>query len=155
MNHVVIDGVSNLLTTIAGCCKPVPGDSIMGYVSVGRGITVHRSDCRELKRMRQADPDRLVEVSWSSIEDKFYPVEIFIRAYDRQGLLRDVSGVLANNHVNVTAVNTHSDRSDNTATMTITVEISGLSALGNLLGKINQLPTVVEVKRHHPAAEVK
>lgn len=149
----VIDGVSNLLTSIAGCCKPVPGDSIMGYISVGRGITVHRSDCGELKRLRQADPDRLVEVSWSTIEDKFYPVEIFIRAYDRQGLLRDVSNVLANEHVNVLAVNTHSDRSDNTATMTITVEIGGLSALGHLLGRINQLPNIIEVKRHHPTVE--
>ena len=92
-------------------------------------------------------------MNWSSIEDKFYPVEVFIRAYDRQGLLRDVSGVLANEHVNVTAVNTHSDRTDNTAIMTITVEISGLSALGSLLGKINQLPNVVEVKRLNPSSD--
>ncbi|MCG8672247.1 MAG: GTP diphosphokinase [Pseudomonadales bacterium] len=145
-----VEGVNNLMTNIAGCCKPVPGDLILGYISVGRGITVHRSDCAELKRLRKSDPDRLVEVSWSSIEDKFYPVEVFIRAYDRQGLLRDVSGVLANEHVNVTAVKTHSDRTDNTATMTITVEIGGLSALGSLLGKINQLPNVIEVKRYHP-----
>ncbi len=149
----VVEGVNNLMTNIAGCCKPVPGDDIMGYISVGRGITVHRDDCAELNRLRETDPDRLVEVSWSSIEDKFYPVEVFIRAYDRQGLLRDVSNTLANEHVNVIAVNTHSDRSDNTATMTITVEIKSLGALGQLLGRINQLPNVIEVRRHQPAAK--
>lgn len=149
----VVEGVNNLMTNIAGCCKPVPGDDIMGYISVGRGITVHRDDCIELNRLRETDPDRLVEVSWSTIEDKFYPVEIFVRAYDRQGLLRDVSNTLANEHVNVTAVNTHSDRTDNTATMTITVEIKSLGALGQLLARINQLPNVIEVRRHQPGTK--
>jgi GTP pyrophosphokinase len=144
-----INGVDNLMTSIAGCCKPVPGDEVVGYISVGKGVTVHRKNCKEVSRLQKTQPDRIVDVSWSAEAGHVYPVDIFIKAYDRQGLLRDITQLLAGERVNVTAVNTLSDRSDNTATMTLTIEINSLAALGDVLARINQLPNVIDVKRSH------
>ncbi len=144
-----VDGVSNILTNIAGCCKPVPGDDVIGYVSYGRGVTVHRDDCVELKRLMETNRERVVEVNWSKRNDSVYSVEIFIKAYDRQGLLMDVTSAVTHEKVNVTAVNTSSDHGTGTATMLLTVEVPSLECLGGLLGKINQLPNVVDVKRYH------
>lgn len=146
-----VDGVSNILTNIAGCCKPVPGDDVIGYVSYGRGVTVHRFDCSELKRLVETNRERLVEVNWSKRNDSVYSVEIYIKAYDRQGLLMDVTSVMMHEKVNVTAVNTSSDHATGTATMLLTVEVPSLEKLGGVLGKINQLPNIVEVKRYHPS----
>jgi GTP pyrophosphokinase len=144
-----INGVDNLMTSIAGCCKPVPGDEVVGYISVGKGVTVHRKNCREVARLTEINPDRIIDVSWSAEAGQVYPVDIFIKAYDRTGLLRDITQLLAGERVNVTAVNTLSDRSDNTATMALTIEIHSLAALGDVLARINQLPNVIEVKRSH------
>ena len=144
-----VDGVSNILTNIAGCCKPVPGDDVIGYVSYGRGVTVHRDDCIELKRLMETNRERVVEVNWSKRNDRIYSVEIFIKAYDRQGLLMDVTSTITHEKVNLTAVNTSSDYGTGTATMLLTVEVPSLECLGGLLGKINQLPNVVDVKRYH------
>ncbi len=144
-----INGVDNLMTSIAGCCKPVPGDEVVGYISIGKGVTVHRKNCREVTRLMEINPDRLVDVSWSAEAGQVYPVDIFIKAYDRTGLLRDITMLLASERVNVTAVNTLSDRSDNTATMALTIEIHSLAALGDVLARMNQLPNVIEVKRSH------
>lgn len=144
-----VDGVSNILTNIAGCCKPVPGDDVIGYVSYGRGVTVHRDDCAELKRLMESNRERLVEVNWAKRDDRVYSVEIYIKAYDRQGLLMDVTSAVSHEKVNLTAVNTSSDHGTGTATMLLTVEVPSLERLGGLLGKINQLPNIVEVKRYH------
>ena len=144
-----VDGVSNILTNIAGCCKPVPGDDVVGYVSYGRGVTVHRDDCIELKRLMDTNRERIVEVNWSKRNDRIYSVEIFVKAYDRQGLLMDVTSAITHEKVNLTAVNTSSDHGAGTATMLLTVEVPSLECLGGLLGKINQLPNVVDVKRYH------
>lgn len=144
-----INGVDNLMTSIAGCCKPVPGDDVVGYVSVGRGVTVHRKHCKELLRLIEIHGDRIIDVSWAGDSSKTYPVEVYIKAYDRQGLLRDITLVLSNERVNVTAVNTISDPSSNIATMTLTMEIYSLAALGDVLAKVNQLSNVIEVRRSH------
>ena len=144
-----INGVDNLMTSIAGCCKPVPGDEVVGYISVGRGVTVHRKHCKELQRLMEIHGDRVVDVTWSAEAGRSYPVEVFIKAYDRQGLLRDITQVLANERVNVTAINTKSHPTDNTATMQVTMEINSLAGLGDVLGRINQLSNVIEVRRSH------
>ncbi|MGB3621465.1 MAG: TGS domain-containing protein, partial [Ketobacter sp.] len=144
-----INGVDNLMTTIAGCCKPVPGDEVVGYISVGRGVTVHRRHCKELQRLLEVHGDRVVDVSWSADAGRTYPVEVFIKAYDRQGLLRDITHVLAGERVNVTAISTLSNPSDHMATMSLTMEINSLVSLGDVLARINQLSNVIEVRRSH------
>ncbi len=146
-SEFTISGVDNLMTNIAGCCKPVPGDDVVGYISVGRGVTVHRRHCKELNRLMEIHGERVLDVSWSADTASTYPVEVYIKAYDRQGLLRDITSVLANERVNVTAINTKSNKSDNTATMTLNMDISSLASLGDVLARINQLSNVIDVRR--------
>jgi GTP pyrophosphokinase len=146
-SEVVIEGVGNLLTHMARCCNPLPGEPIVGYVTQSRGVSVHSRGCPELLRLQQDDPERIIDVQWNEQESTVYPVDIFIRAWDRTGLLRDITGVLANEHVNVTGVQTQSDKSDGTATMQITVEVPSLMQLGRVLTKIEQQPNVIEARR--------
>jgi len=145
---VIVDGVGNLMTQMAGCCQPVPGDAIIGYVTVGRGVSVHRTDCPNIQAQLRDDPARIVEVSWGADSDVAYPVDIFVKAWDRTGLLRDIMFVFASERVNITAAHTQSSRKENTATMLFTVEISSLGLLGKLLARVEQLPSVIEVHRY-------
>jgi GTP pyrophosphokinase len=147
---IQIQGVGNLLTQIAGCCQPLPGDPIVGYITLGRGVSIHRQDCASALQLAAREPERTIQVSWGPVPVQTYPVDISIRAYDRSGLLRDVSQVLLNEKINVLAVNTSSNKDDNTASMSITVEIPGLDALGRLLGRISQLPNIIEARRTRP-----
>lgn len=143
---VNIRGVGNLLTHIAGCCKPVPGDAIVGYITLGRGVSVHRQDCAKALQLQYAEPERIIEVSWGD-EQSTYPVEILVLAHDRQGLLRDITQMLSAERINVVAMNTLSDVANNTATMKFTVEITGLDALAGLLGKLNGLRNIISASR--------
>ncbi len=144
---IVVRGVGNLLTHFAGCCKPVPGDAIIGYVTQGRGVSIHREDCSKILQLQFAEPERIIEVSWGNAPRKTYPVDISIQAYDRRGLLRDITTLLANAKVDVVAVKTQSDKAENTATMRLTVDIASLEALGMLLAKMNRLPNVLGANR--------
>lgn len=144
---VQIQGVGNLLTQMAGCCQPLPGDPIVGYITLGRGVSIHRQDCASVLQLAGREPERIIQVSWGPIPEKTYPADIVIRAYDRSGLLRDVSQILLNERINVLAVNTRSNKEDSTAQMTLTIEIPGLSSLGRLLSRISQLPNIIEAKR--------
>ena len=148
---VQIQGVGNLLTQMAGCCQPLPGDPIVGYITLGRGVSIHRQDCASVLQLAGREPERIIQVSWGPIPEKTYPVDITIRAYDRSGLLRDVSQILLNERINVLAVNTRSNKEDSTAQMTLTIEIPGLDALGRLLSRISQLPNIIEAKRQRTA----
>ncbi|MCO4756518.1 MAG: GTP diphosphokinase [Oceanospirillaceae bacterium] len=147
LGDIRILGVGNLLTTMASCCKPVPGDPIAGYITVGRGVSVHRDDCPNLMQLRETDGPRVIEVDWGREGEATYPVDVYIEAYDRSGLLRDVMILLAEDNVNVTAANTVTDKHNNTACLTITVEIAGLELLGRIMDKINQVPNVIDVHR--------
>ena len=144
---VVIEGVGNLMTQIASCCHPVPGDDIRGYVTLGRGVTVHRSDCENLLHLASIESRKVLQVSWGHRPGKMYPVEMAIHAYDRAGLLSDVSSLLANEKVNVVAVTTRSDQGENTAAMNLTVEVDSLERLARVMSKIEQLPNVLSTRR--------
>jgi len=146
-SDVFIGGVGNLLTNMAKCCKPLPGDAIIGYITHGRGVTIHRQDCGNALHYNIDSKDRLVEVQWAESTDSTYPVDIRITAYDRPGLLRDITFVLANENINVISVNTVSDKGENKAHMTLTMEIKDLGQLSKVLSQVNQLPNVIEVKR--------
>ncbi|NBB11507.1 GTP diphosphokinase [Pseudomonas sp. SLFW] len=145
---IQIQGVGNLMTQMAGCCQPLPGDPIVGYITQGRGVSIHRQDCASVLQLGGREPERIIQVSWGPVPVLTYPVDIIIRAYDRSGLLRDVSQVLLNERINVLAVNTRSNKEDNTALMSLTIEIPGLDALGRLLGRISQLPNIIETRRN-------
>ena len=125
-----IRGVGNLLTHIAGCCKPVPGDAIIGYITVGRGVSVHRQDCSKILQLQYAEPERIIEVSWG--DEQATPIRWKSKCWRTivKGLLRDITQLLATERINVLAMNTLSDVENNTARMRLTVEITGLDALG-------------------------
>jgi len=144
---VRVRGVGKLLTHMAGCCKPVPGDRIVGYVTVGRGVSVHREDCSKLLLLQGNEPARIIEVDWGGLPENTYPVGIVIEAYDRQGLLGDVTNLFSNARINVTAINTKTDVTEHTAKMRLTVEVSNLIALGQLLARISRLPNVISARR--------
>jgi GTP pyrophosphokinase len=145
---VSIHGVGNLMTNIARCCKPLPGDEIVGYITKGRGVSIHRKDCPNILRLEQDDRGRLIQVSWGGgQEENAYPVDINVLAYDRQGLLRDITAIFTSEKVNVLAVNTMTDIKDHMARMSLTVEIVDIDQLSRILMKISQLSNVVEVRR--------
>lgn len=146
VSEMTLQGLGKMLCHFAGCCKPVPGDPIIGFITHGRGVTVHRQHCHTLSGVTPAE--RLIEVGWGeAIENNVYPVELAIRAFDRQGLLRDIMSILSNEHVNVIAMNTHTNKDDNVANLVITVEIGDLNILMNILNKILQLPNILDAKR--------
>ena len=139
-----VQGVGDLLTNLATCCKPVNGDQIIGYVTRGRGITVHRKDCPNVIGIN--DPERLIAVTWGDRGEETFPVTIRVRAWDRVGLLRDVSTLLADDKVNIVSVltTTHDDR---TVTLLATVEVEGISKLSRILQKLESVRDVYEVRR--------
>lgn len=144
---IEVRGVGKLLTSLAGCCNPVPGDPISGYITLGRGVTIHRSDCNKLLQSLRSEPQRLIEVDWGGSANSTYPATIRIEAFDRPGLLRDISALLASEQINVVATSTNTNKQSNMATMVITMEVEGLDALARLLGRISQLPNIVDVAR--------
>lgn len=144
---VTIYGVDNLLTQIAQCCKPVPGDEIVGFITKHRGITIHRGDCRNVQHALEESSERLIEVEWNHEINQCYTVMIELIAMDRQGLLRDITSILANLEINVLGINTSTNKSDYSARMRLTLEIAGISQLSRALNRIGQLSNVVEVYR--------
>ncbi|WP_432470770.1 GTP diphosphokinase [Amphritea sp. HPY] len=144
---IKIRGVGNLLTSIASCCKPVPGDPIIGYITMGRGVSIHREDCTNAFQLREHEGERIIEVSWNEDAESTYPVDVFIEAFDRSGLLRDVMMVLANENINVLSANTQSDKKSNIAHLSMTIEVGRLELLGRIMDKINQVQNVTDVHR--------
>ena len=142
-----VEGVGDLACTYARCCSPVPPQPIAGYVTVGRGVTVHRADCPSLERMRIRQPERVLAVDWGSAADRAFAVDIHVHAFDRRGLLRDISGLLADEKISIERVNSVSDTSRNVADITLTVSIRGLEELSRVLTRLKSLPNVISAQR--------
>lgn len=141
-----VSGVDGLMTRVARCCNPVFGDEIIGYVTVGKGITVHRRDCPQ---MVKANPERMVEVSWGNrIEtNEVFNVPIKVLAFDRDGLLHDITEVVSNEKVNLGTVTATTDRNTNSAVVTAQLEVKDAAQLARILARIARLPNVYEVRR--------
>lgn len=146
-----IRGVGGLLTTLANCCKPVAGDSIIGFITRGKGVTVHRRDCINILRLPDEKRQRLVTVSWGE-EAPTQAVDLVIEAQDRPGLLRDVTTVIANANINLMAVQTRTNPEDRSVHMELAAEVESLSQLSSLLDRIQSLPNVFSVRRRSSIA---
>jgi GTP pyrophosphokinase len=142
---ILFVGVDRLMTQLARCCKPVPPDAIVGFVTRGRGISVHRRDCRSLAQLLVRHPERAIESQWGAREAAVFPVDIAVQAHDRQGLLRDVSEVLSRERINVTAVNTLSRQ--HVATMLFTIEVENREHLARALAQIGEVKGVFAAAR--------
>jgi GTP pyrophosphokinase len=147
---VRVKGVGDLYTQLAQCCKPQPGepDPIVGYVTRGRGVTIHKWTCPNiLLRTNKGEVERLIEVDWGTTLERIYPVVIKVRAWDRDGLLRDIATVIAEEGINMRKVNSVLTQKTNLATFTATLELTTISQLISILDKIERLPNVIEVSR--------
>jgi GTP diphosphokinase / guanosine-3',5'-bis(diphosphate) 3'-diphosphatase len=142
---VEVVGLKGLLSTMARCCNPMPGDQIVGYITRGRGATIHRQDCPNI--LRRKDTERLLQVSWGKVERTF-PVQITVKAYDRQGLMGDISTLLQAENVNIADVSVNFNRT--VADLKLVVEIRDLAQLSRVLTRIENLPNVVEAQRTKP-----
>ncbi len=142
-----IEGVGNLLTYMARCCQPVPGDDVIGYITLGRGVSVHRQDCSNIIHSTDKQRQRFLQVSWGSATRDNYVVDVLIRAFDRQGLLHDITTLLSHEKAHVFALQTQTNSYDNTTQIKLTVEIDGLNGLSRLLNKLLQVPNVLEARR--------
>ncbi|MFL0809646.1 MAG: GTP diphosphokinase [Agarilytica sp.] len=147
--EVYIDGVGNLLSHLAQCCKPIPGDSICGYITIGRGVSIHRKDCANVLQLQSEEPERIIAVDWAEKPKNLYAVRIVIEAFDRHGLLRDITTLLDREKINVSAMQTQSFKDKNTAEMQLHIEIPGLGTLSRLFARLNQLPNVSSVRREN------
>jgi GTP pyrophosphokinase len=147
-SEVIVAGVGDLMTHMAACCHPVPYDKLIGYVSVGRGVVVHRRNCREILKLSAAERDRLVEVTWAAQPaDTGHPVGIVLTAADRKGLLRDISSALADADTNVLGSDTRTDPTNDVAHMHFTVEVTDAAHLERIIARLQQLPDILSVAR--------
>src|SRR2546429_4620936 len=142
--RVLVRGERGILTRIAPCCQPVPGDAITGFTTRGKGVSIHRMDC--VNAVNSPDADRLVPVDWDMEASQLYPVSIKIEAWDRTGLLRDIATVVAEQRINMSAASVHV-YDDKTAVVSTTVEIDSLSGLSRLLEKLEQVRDVHTLPR--------
>jgi GTP pyrophosphokinase len=142
---ILIVGVDKLLTQLAGCCKPAPPDPILGFVTRGKGVSIHRADCSNFANMEAMHPERVIEAEWGGQTDGIFAVDLVVDAHDRQGLLRDVSEVFTREKINVIAVNTQSKLG--VAHMGFTAEISNVQQLKRTLALIHEVAGVVGARR--------
>ncbi len=142
---ILVVGVDRLLTGLARCCKPAPPDPIVGFVTRGKGITIHRAECPNVNRIRAREPERLIEADWGAPRDQLFPVDIVVEASDRQGLLRDLSELLTRERINVTAVNTQTRQHQ--ARMAFTLEVESVAQLKRALQLARDIPGVFAAER--------
>ena len=142
---VTVMGLKGLATSMARCCNPMPGDEIIGYITRGRGVTIHRSDCPNVLRVK--DKERLIKVDWG-MEEKSYPVPLQIKAYDRQGLMADISNVISSEPVHLIDLSMNSRQ--NIVVINLEIEVGGISQLSRLLARLENIPNVIEAIRVKP-----
>ncbi|MEE9451404.1 MAG: ACT domain-containing protein, partial [Gammaproteobacteria bacterium] len=146
-SEILVEGSSNLMTHIAKCCQPIPGEEIIGYITLGRGIAIHQQDCSNILNASERQQVRIIPVSWGEKALSHYSVDIHIEVHDRHGLLRDITSLLTHEKTYVLALKTDIDKKENLATVDLTVEINDLSSLSRLLDKIKHIKNVVDARR--------
>ena len=143
---IYIEGLDNIEINLAGCCHPIQGEPVSGYITLSRGVSIHNRGCPEYERLVERDPERAISASWKSKTGRYQPVDIHIEAYDRRGLLRDLTQVIDKENVNIRQVDTLSN-DDNIAFLKFHVEVAGLAHLSKLLAKLEQQPGILHARR--------
>ena len=146
-SDITIEGVGNLMTSMARCCQPVPGDGVCGYITRGRGVTIHRDDCSNALRWVREDNPRLIQVSWSTQGESGYRVSLVLRAYNRRELIKDISTTLATSEVTVTDINSRVDEATEEVSIRLQVSVKDYQQLSELLNRLNTVPNVFEARR--------
>ena len=146
-DEVSIHGVGNLLTQFARCCKPVPGDAIVGFITINSGISIHKRSCSNILSLPEDKCQRLIEVEWGQQAGSVYPVEISMTSYERTGLMQDISTILANLKVNLLNINSNTNRDEQIVHTRMTIEIHSVDELVAIIDKLSSVPNVQEVRR--------
>jgi len=132
---------------MAQCCQPVPGDEIAGFITRARGISIHRQDCRQFINLQRQSPERVIQVRWASKAGSRYPARILIDAWDRRELIRDVSGLLAGENVNVTAMSANREEDTEQVRIDLTVQVEDFDQLASLLNRMQSIQGVTSARR--------
>lgn len=147
-NHpFIVQGVGKLKTQIANCCQPMPGDEIVGYITRGRGITIHQKQCSNMHALREADMKRLIDVSWGQTDETRFVVSVSVMAYNRSNLLHDVTNALKDDDIQILKAVLEAQSDESTVIILLDIEISGQQRLGLVLNQVENIPNVLEVKR--------
>jgi len=146
-DEVSIQGVGNLMTQFARCCKPVPGDEIIGFITINSGISIHKRGCSNILSLPEQKRQRLIEVEWGGHNGSVYPVEVSMSAYQRTGLMQDISTILANHKINLLHVNSNTNKDDQMVYTRLTMEIHSVDELVVIIDKLSRLPNVQDVRR--------
>lgn len=144
---VIVEGVGNLMHHIARCCQPIPGDHIVGYITMGRGISIHRSDCEQFLELQKNHPERVVDSVWGENYSAGFMVNIRLLATNRNGLLRDVTTILANEKISVVGVSSRADSKKQLVTIDMEIELNNVQILSKILARLAKLDDVIEAKR--------
>lgn len=145
--HIVVEGVGRLMSQIAGCCQPLPGDPIEGYITIGRGVSVHKQDCEQLHQLLQQHPERAIEVNWAHDLHEQFQAILDIVCWDRDGILRDITTVLANEKAGLLSVETFPQKDEKAARIRLKIEVKNLNSLARAMKKIQNVAGVLEVIR--------
>ncbi|MBT0585215.1 GTP diphosphokinase [Alteromonas oceanisediminis] len=146
-DSVVVDGVGHLMSHLANCCQPVPGEPIVGFITQGRGVSVHRVDCDQLSHLLEQHPEREIEVNWAGDLNVGFEAQLLLSCADRNGILRDITTVLANERVALLGVNSLTNKNDQSANIVLSVEVQNVKALNKVKSRLLQIPDVVDVMR--------
>ena len=144
---IIAEGVGNLLSQIAKCCQPVAGEPILGYITQGKGVSVHKQDCNQLQNLLNQHPEREIDVSWADEQQRSFQTELNVFCADRSGVLRDITTVLSNQKVGLLGVNSLSNKAQNTAHIKLTIEVSDAESLAKTIDKLRQISSINEVSR--------
>ncbi len=142
-----IEGVGNLLTTLARCCQPLPGDRVRGFITRGRGVSVHRADCPALARLERRDPERIIEVEWGRASEQAWEVDVGIRGYDRKGLHKDITTAITSAGTPIVASSSRADPRHAEMDMRFTLRVRDYEQLSDLMARLSALPNVIDVRR--------
>jgi GTP pyrophosphokinase len=146
-DDLIIEGVGNLMTAMAKCCRPVPGDPIVGYITRGRGVSIHRQDCRNALRLITTDPARELEVEWGGQTQDIYKADLLVLAYPRKGLIRDIGNTLQSCKSDVLAINSQSNEREGVAEIRLTVKVGDFEHLSYILNRLSAIPNVFDANR--------
>ncbi|MET1218685.1 MAG: GTP diphosphokinase [Glaciecola sp.] len=144
-NTIEVEGVGHLMSQLATCCQPIPGEPILGYITQGRGVSVHRTGCKQLTHLLNMHPEREIEVNWAGELDAGFAAELMIKAHDRTGILKEITTVLGNDKVPVLGMNTQSDVTHNTCEIQLKIEVKDVNRMSQLLTKLRKIRSITEV----------
>ena len=146
-DSTAVSGIGDLMCNFARCCRPVPPEPIVGYITQGRGVSIHRQDCGNFLGLNRRYPERIIEIGWGKQDTGVYPVDLTLHAFDRSGLIRDITSVLADDHANVIDLKSHTDKKSMQVVMDISIEISDLPTLSTAITRLEQISNIVSVRR--------